>query len=50
MTRNEKLFPALLFCISLTVAVGLFFQQNMWKGIVAYWVVLTIKNGFDLRG
>ena len=46
----KKLFPVLLFCISLTVAVGLFYQLNMWKGIVLYWVVLTIKNGFDLRG
>ena len=46
----KKLFPVLLLGISLTVAVGLMFQKNMWPEIVLYWVVLTIKNGFDLRG
>ena len=44
----KKLFPILLFMIALIVAVGLFYQMNMWKWIVLYWTVLTIKNGFDL--
>lgn len=45
----KKLFPLLLFLISLTVAAGLVRQLNMWKWIVMYWIVLTVKNGFDLR-
>ena len=44
----KKLFPVLLFMISLTVAVGLMYLMNMWKYIVLYWVTLTVKNGFDI--
>lgn len=44
----KKLFPILLFMISFVVAVGLAFQMNMWKWIVLYWTVLTIKNGYDI--
>ena len=44
----KKLFPILLFMIALIVAVGLAYKMNMWKWIVLYWTVLTIKNGFDL--
>ena len=46
----KKVFPVLLFIISAIVAVGLFYQMNMWKYIVLYWTVLTIKNGFDIWG
>ena len=45
----KKMFPLLLFCISVIVMVGLLYQMNMWKWIVGYWAVLAIKNGFDLR-
>ena len=44
----KKLFPILLFMISLTVAVGLLYKMNMWKWIALYWTVLTIKNGYDI--
>ena len=43
----KKLFPLLLFMVSTIVAVGLIYQMNMWKWIVVYWVVLTIKNFYD---
>lgn len=45
----KKLFPLLLFLISLTVAIGLVRQISMWKVIVLYWVVLSVKNAYDLR-
>lgn len=44
----KKLFPLLLFLISLTVAIGLIWQINMWKVIILYWVVLSVKNAYDL--
>lgn len=45
----KKIFPLLLFLISLTVAVGLLRQLNMWKVIILYWIVLSVKNAYDLR-
>ena len=45
----KKLFPLLLFLISLTVAIGLIRQINMWKVIILYWIVLSVKNAYDLR-
>lgn len=45
----KKIFPLLLFLISLTVAVGLVRQLNMWKVIILYWIVLSVKNAYDLR-
>ena len=32
------------------VAIGLFRKRNMWKWIIAYWVLLTIKNFIDFLG
>ena len=37
---------ALMF-ISMKVALGLSFREDMWKWITAYWVTLTIKNLID---
>ena len=45
----KKIFPLLLFLISLTVAVGLVWQLNMWKVIILYWIVLSVKNAYDLK-
>lgn len=45
----KRLFPLLLFLISLTVAAGLLRQLNMWKVIILYWIVLSVKNAYDLR-
>ena len=42
-----KIMIYLLTLISLTVAIGLMAQSNMWRWIVAYWVTLTIKNIID---
>ena len=30
------------------VAYGLMRKRNMWKAIVAYWIILTLKNLVDL--
>ena len=37
-------FQVILAVIAGIVAYGLYKKQNMWKWIVAYWVILTIKN------
>lgn len=29
------------------VALGLVQKKNMWKWIILYWVILTIKNAVD---
>lgn len=29
------------------VAIGLARKRNMWKWIVLYWAILTVKNAFD---
>ena len=38
------IFQIILAVIAAVVAYGLYKKQNMWKWIVAYWVILTIKN------
>lgn len=38
---------AILMVISLTVSIGLMNGINMWKCIVAYWIVLFTKNYVD---
>lgn len=32
------------------VAIGLARKKNMWKWIVLYWVLLTLKNAVDFVG
>lgn len=39
-----------LMLIASVVAVGLMKRRNMWKWIIAYWVLLTIKNIIDFVG
>lgn len=41
----------LIFLLGIDAAIvftGLLRQQNMWAFIVAYWLILTIKNFADL--
>lgn len=38
----------LLAIIAAIVAYGLHKKQLMWRWIVAYWIVLTVKNVLDL--
>lgn len=41
----------LIFLLGIDAAIvfaGLLQQQNMWAFIVAYWLILTIKNFTDL--
>ena len=37
-------FQIALAGIAAGVAYGLYRRKNMWAWIVAYWVVLTLKN------
>lgn len=37
----------LLAILAAYVAYGLYHKQNMWKWIVVYWLVLTVKNVVD---
>ena len=39
-----------LMLIASVVAIGLMKRRNMWKWIIAYWVLLTIKNVIDFIG
>ena len=39
-----------LIMIAAVVAVGLMKRHNMWKWIIAYWVLLTVKNIIDFVG
>lgn len=48
MTSQIMVF--LLMADALIVAIGLFRKRNMWKWIIAYWVLLTIKNFIDFLG
>lgn len=43
----NQLFILALALISARVAYGLYRKHNMWRWIVVYWVVLTVKNLFD---
>ena len=40
----------LLMAISFSVCIGLCRKKNMWGWIMAYWLVLSIKNLMDLVG
>ena len=43
----------LIICLMIDaawVAFGLARKKNMWKWIVTYWVILTMKNYCDLMG
>lgn len=40
----------LLCTIAAIVAYGLYKKQNMWVWIIAYWLVLTIKNFLEILG
>lgn len=42
-----NLLIILLAILAAYVAYGLYHKQNMWKWIVAYWTVLTVKNVVD---
>ena len=49
-SKTWDIILVLILClIAASVAVGLFFHQNMWWLIVAYWIVLTIKNANNLQ-
>ena len=37
-----------LMVIAAVVLVGLVRRRNMWKWIVAYWAVLTVRNAVTL--
>ena len=39
-----KVLILLLLFVSARVAIGLWKQKIMWKWIVLYWLILTIKN------
>ena len=40
----DQFFVLALVLIALRVAVGLAASRNMWRWIIAYWAVLTLKN------
>lgn len=42
--KMKKLYVYILWIISSIVAVGLSRHADMWKWIVAYWIVLSFKN------
>jgi len=44
----SQILVFLLMADAAWVASGLTGKKNMWKWIVAYWVILTIKNFADL--
>lgn len=39
-----NLLIILLAILAAYVAYGLYHKQNMWKWIMVYWLVLTVKN------
>lgn len=43
----SQFFVFLLMIDAAFVAKGLFQKKNMWRYIVLYWVLLTIKNAVD---
>ena len=45
-----QLLIFLLMADAAYVAYGLMRKRNMWKLIVLYWVILTVKNLVDLVG
>ena len=39
-----------LIVIAAVAAFGLMKRRNMWKWIIAYWLLLTVKNIIDFVG
>lgn len=39
-----------LMTVAAVVAIGLMRKRNMWKWIIAYWILLTVKNLCDYMG
>lgn len=37
----------ILAAIAARVAYGLYRKRNMWRWIVLYWLVLTVKNSLE---
>ena len=48
--RLSAMLVLALAAIAMTVCAGLAAGRNMWPWIVAYWVVLTVKNIVDWIG
>ena len=46
----SQIMVFLLMADALIVVIGLFRKRNMWKWIITYWVLLTIKNFIDFLG
>ena len=46
----DQAFVLALAAIAARVAAGLAREQNMWRWIIAYWLVLTAKNAAALIG
>ena len=46
----SQILIILLMLDAAWVAYGLARKKNMWKFIVLYWVILTLKNLADLMG
>ena len=44
---DAALVPALMV-IAAVVLVGLARRRNMWRWIIAYWAVLTVRNAVTL--
>jgi hypothetical protein len=49
--KSEKMISQLLIILLMAdaawVAYGLLRKRNMWKWIVLYWIILTLKNLAD---
>lgn len=46
----SRLCVYLLLLVALVVLVGLAKGRTMWQWIVAYWLILSVKNAADLNG
>lgn len=44
----SQILVAILIVIAAIVAGGLMLSRNMWAWIIAYWIVLLLKNAADL--
>ena len=47
---SSQLLVFALMADALMVCVGLALKKNMWKWIVLYWAILTVKNAVDFVG
>lgn len=45
---SSQMFVTALMIDAAWVAFGLSRKRNMWVWIVIYWVILTLKNLYDL--